>query len=115
MRENGMKQWLMNLLVCPVAECRNALKLEIYKSHMIESESGTVEEIDEALITCPKCGRWYPVIDGITCMMPDENRLNDKTQRKAETAFLERWRNRIPADIIENGVPFGLTAEPSDE
>jgi uncharacterized protein YbaR (Trm112 family) len=101
----------MDLLVCQVADCRSTLNLEVYKSHIIKSEDGDVEEIDEALITCPKCGRWYPVIDGITCMMPDENRLNDVMQRKAETAFLERWKDKIPTDIINNGIPFGLASK----
>lgn len=103
-----MKSWLLDILACPVADCRSKLDLEVYDSHKIEIEDGEVEEIDEALITCPKCGRWYPVIDGIACMLPDELRTEDK-QRREETKFLERWRARIPPSIIENGVPFGLS------
>jgi uncharacterized protein YbaR (Trm112 family) len=75
---------------------------------MIESDGEKVEEIDEALITCPKCSRWYPVIDGIACMLPDENRKNDEIQRKYETAFLEKWKEKISADILKEGTPFGL-------
>jgi uncharacterized protein YbaR (Trm112 family) len=99
----------MDILACPVSECRSELKLEVYTSHNVESDSEDIEEIDEALITCPKCGRWYPVIDGIACMLPDDLRMDGK-QRIEETAFLERWKERIAPEIIENGVPFGLAS-----
>ena len=97
----------MDLLACPAMDCKNTLELEVFSSHQLEGEDETVEEIDEALITCPKCSRWYPVIDGITCMLPDDLRMDGK-QRIEETAFLERWREKIPQSIINNGLPFGL-------
>jgi uncharacterized protein YbaR (Trm112 family) len=100
-----MKRWLMEILACPISDCRSELTLEVYKSHNIEEED--IEEIDEALIRCPKCGRWYPVIDGIACMLPDDLRKEGK-QRIEETAFLERWKVNIPTDILKNGLPFGL-------
>lgn len=103
-----MKRWLMDILACPVSDCRSELNLEVYKSHMLETEEGEVEEIDEALIRCPKCDRWYPVIDGIACMLPDDLRMDGK-QRIEETAFLERWKENIPTDILKSGIPFGLT------
>ncbi|MFW9958506.1 MAG: Trm112 family protein [Candidatus Odinarchaeota archaeon] len=103
-----MKRWLMDILACPVSDCRNELNLEVYKSHKLETEGEEVEEIDEALIRCPKCGRWYPVIDGIACMLPDNLRMDGK-QRIEETAFLERWKDSIPTDILKSGIPFGLT------
>jgi uncharacterized protein YbaR (Trm112 family) len=103
-----MKRWLMDILACPVSDCRNELTLEVYKSHNLKSEGEDVEEIDDALIRCPKCGRWYPVIEGIACMLPDNLRLEGK-QRIEETAFLERWKKKIPTDILKSGIPFGLT------
>jgi uncharacterized protein YbaR (Trm112 family) len=97
----------MDILACPVSDCRSELQLEVYTSHNVESEDEDIEEIDEALITCPKCGRWYPVIDGIACMLPDDLRMDGK-QRIEETAFLERWKEKISPEIKENGIPFGL-------
>ena len=105
-----MKRWLMDILACPASDCRSQLDLEVYTSHNLEADGEDIEEIDEALITCPKCGRWYPVIDGIACMLPDDQRMDGK-QRKEETAFLERWRDRISSDIIENGIPFNLSSK----
>jgi uncharacterized protein YbaR (Trm112 family) len=106
-----MKRWLLDIVVCPVIECRSKLQLDVYKTHDIEIEGDRVEEIDEALLTCPKCNRWYPVIDGISCMLPDENRLKNEVQKRAETAFLNRWKDRVPTEILENGIPFGIVPE----
>lgn len=103
----NLKRWLMEILACPAKDCRSELQLEAYVSRSIKTEKGDVEEIDEALITCPKCGRWYPVIDGIACMLPDDLRMADK-QRAEEVAFLARWKDRIRPDILNNGRPFGL-------
>ncbi|MHA1771315.1 MAG: Trm112 family protein [Candidatus Thorarchaeota archaeon] len=105
-----MKTWLMEIIACPDPDCRSSLQLEVFSSHSEEADGTIQEEIDEALITCPKCGRWYPVIDGIACMLPDNLRMTGK-QRTEETRFLERWRDRIPKGILEEGKPFGL-AEP---
>jgi uncharacterized protein YbaR (Trm112 family) len=103
-----MKRWLMDILACPAPDCRNKLELKVLKSHAIESEEEEVEEIDEALITCPNCSRWYPVIDGIACMLPDDQRMDGK-QRIEERAFLERWKDNLPSDILNGGIPFGLS------
>ena len=75
---------------------------------MIESDGEEVEEVDDALITCPKCNRWYPVIDGIACMLSDETRKDDEIQNKYEKSFLEKWKDKISKDILEKGIPFGL-------
>ncbi len=105
-----MKPWLMEILVCPVKECRSELHLEVFEKHTAQVDGKDFEEIDEALITCTKCNRWYPVIGGIPCMLPDDLRMTG-TQRKAEDGFLRRWRERIPSEILEKGVPFGLMTE----
>ncbi len=105
--ETGMKHWLMEILACPAPECRSELHLEVYKSHKVESDGEDVDEIDEALITCPKCDRWYPVIDGIACMLPDDLRMAGK-QRIEEEAFLERWKDKVASNILDDGIPFGI-------
>lgn len=104
-----MKQWLMEILACSAQDCRSNLNLEVFDSHRVRTENEDMEEIDEALITCPKCGRWYPVIDGIACMLPDNLRMTGK-QRIEETKFLERWKEKLSSSIIEDGKPFGLSS-----
>ena len=103
-----MKRWLTDILACPASDCKSKINLDVYKSHMLESEDEEIEEIDEGLLRCEKCGRWYPVIDGIACMLPDDLRMDGK-QRIEETAFLKRWSEKVPTDILKNGLPFGLT------
>ncbi len=109
----AVKRWLMDILACPAEDCKGELQIDVYESHMLDSGGEQVEEIDEALIVCSKCGRWYPVIDGIVCMLPDEMRLEQK-QRHVETAFLEKWKDRIPEHVLDNGRPFGLST-PADD
>ncbi|TFF68537.1 Trm112 family protein [Candidatus Thorarchaeota archaeon] len=98
----------MDILACPDPECRSELELQVFTSHMVRHDDEEIKEIDDALITCPKCGRWYPVIDGIPCMLPDDLREGGK-QRIEETKFLKNWKNKIPKRILEEGRPFGLT------
>lgn len=100
----------MDILACPATGCRSSLELDVFASHTIHTPEGDVEEIDEALITCPRCRRWYPVIDGIACMLPDDLRMA-KRQRDEETTFLIKWRDRISPEILERGVPFGLESQ----
>jgi uncharacterized protein YbaR (Trm112 family) len=99
----------MDTLVCSEKECRNELNLKVFEAHQVELENEQIEEIDEALLTCPKCGRWYPVIDGIACILTDNLRMTGK-QHVEETRFLERWKEQIDSAILESGNPFGLVS-----
>ena len=47
-------------------------------------------EIDEAVIKCPKCNRWFPVFETIPQMLPDEVR-NSESDRK----FKEKWNSKF--------------------
>ncbi len=103
-----MKEWLLDVIVCPDPECRSKLNIEVFVEHEIDG----VKEIDEALLTCPSCGRWYPIINGIVCLLPDEDRM-EPSQYQREMRFLKRWKEKIPASILEHGKPFGYS-EPED-
>lgn len=61
------------------------------------------EEIVEGLLYCPKCGRWYPIIDEIPRLLPDNLR-----KEKEDLEFLKKHINEVPKEIIENGIPFNL-------
>jgi hypothetical protein len=43
-------------------------------------------------------------------MLPDDLRVSGK-QRKEESAFLDRWKERVPSEILDDGIPFGLSSE----
>ncbi len=54
-------------------------------------------EITDGLLICNKCNRWYPIIDDIPIMLPDGLR-----DLKRETAFLEKWKEKLPKTIIKD-------------
>jgi len=60
-------------------------------------------EIEEGIIHCEKCARWYPIIETIPQMLPDDLR-----EKEAEIDFLEKWKAKIPKKISEEGKPFNL-------
>lgn len=63
-------------------------------------------EVDEGLLVCIRCGRWYPIgsaVETIPELLPDELRDRDR-----DLSWLERWRRLIPIDVVEDGKPFNL-------
>lgn len=60
-------------------------------------------EIEEGIIYCEKCSRWYPIIETIPQMLPDELR-----EREAELRFLQKWKVKAPENILKKGKPFNL-------
>ncbi|MEM0363128.1 MAG: Trm112 family protein [Sulfolobaceae archaeon] len=128
-----MKYRLMDLLACPI--CKNfPLELHIfsrkevnrtlssedtkplceiycvYKSSYIKDLKETPPceeciryEIIDGLLFCKSCNRWYPIIDEIPRMLPDKLRKEEE-----DIKFLEKYKERIPKEILNNGVPFRL-------
>ena len=47
-------------------------------------------EIEDAIIRCPKCKRWFPVFENIPQMLPDEVRDSEADQQ-----FLNKWEDQI--------------------
>lgn len=63
-------------------------------------------EVKEALLYCPNCGRWYPIgnqVEGIPEMLPDELR-----EKHVDLKFFEKWKEKIPQNILKEGKPFAL-------
>jgi len=60
-------------------------------------------EVEEGIILCDKCGRWYPIIETIPHMLPDDLR-----EEKEDKTFLEKWKNKIPKKVLDQGKPFNL-------
>jgi uncharacterized protein YbaR (Trm112 family) len=59
--------------------------------------------IDMGLLYCVKCTRFYPIIEQIPVMLPDE--LRDKQK---DLEFLQRWQSKIPPNILRNAMPRHL-------
>lgn len=91
-----MKRKLMDYLACPI--CKNPdLELFAFEER---------EEVEEGLITCKACSRYYPIIGGIPHMLPDELRKRDE-----DLGFLRKWRDKLPEGVAESGKPFNLKGE----
>jgi uncharacterized protein YbaR (Trm112 family) len=58
---NMMIKQLLDVLVCPLPECRKPLKLAA----------------DESFLQCTACRRIYPVRDGIPVLLVDQAKMPD--------------------------------------
>jgi hypothetical protein len=57
----------------------------------------------EGALFCSKCSRFYPIIEEIPIMLPDE--LRDKKQ---DISFLEKNSKTLPQKIIKDANPWHL-------
>ncbi|SMH71821.1 Trm112 family protein [Candidatus Nitrosotalea okcheonensis] len=89
-----MNRKLMEILACPIDKH--------FPLELVELASKE-EIISEGIIFCSKCSRYYPIIEEIPIMLPDE--LRDKNQ---DIEFLNKHRNILPDKIIVKGIPWHL-------
>lgn len=89
-----MNKKMMDMLVCPIDK---QFPLEIYE---IKSNQDVVLE---GALFCSKCSRFYPIIEEIPIMLPDE--LRDKKQ---DIDFLGKNRQTLPQKIIKDANPWHL-------
>jgi uncharacterized protein YbaR (Trm112 family) len=89
-----LKKRLMEILACPIDK---AYPLEL---HVFEEG----DEIVSGIIICSKCNRWYPIIDEIPHMLPDDLR-----EEKEDVAFLRKWKEKVPQNTLTEGRPFKLS------
>ncbi|HEX2014328.1 MAG TPA: Trm112 family protein [Nitrososphaera sp.] len=89
-----MKKSMLDILACPIDK---HYPLDLQE---IVSEGQVVKE---GLLVCSKCNRFYPIMDEIPIMLPDELREKDK-----DIEFLKKWQNKIPDKVIKQGNPWHL-------
>ncbi|NIM25285.1 MAG: Trm112 family protein [Nitrososphaeria archaeon] len=89
-----MKRSMMDILACPIDKTH---PLELYE---IKEKD---EVISEGALVCTKCSRFYPIIEEIPIMLPDE--LRDK---KLEIDFLKKNKENLPEKIVKTGLPWHL-------
>ncbi len=58
-------------------------------------EECLMTEIKYGVLVCPKCGRWYPIIDGIPLMYPDKRRKHPRVKER-ERRFVEMFKDKYP-------------------
>ncbi|HJU13203.1 MAG TPA: Trm112 family protein [Candidatus Nitrosotalea sp.] len=89
-----MNKKMMEILACPIDK---QFPLEIFE---VSSQD---DMVSEGAIFCSKCSRYYPIIDEIPIMLPDE--LRDKAQ---DMEFLKKNQTSLPEKIVSKGQPWHL-------
>ena len=89
-----MNKTLMDILACPIDK---NFPLEL---HGIKEKD---DVISEGALFCSKCSRFYPIIEEIPILLPDE--LRDK---KLEMEFLTKNKKNLPDKIITKANPWHL-------
>ena len=89
-----MDRHMLDILACPVDK---SYPLQLYE--VISNSSG----VDIGVLACPSCSRFYPIIDGIPVMFPDNLR-----ERQKDLEFLGKWKDKLPDKIIKQGNPWHL-------
>jgi len=89
-----MNKTMMNILACPIDKNHPLELFEINEKDNIVSEGA---------LFCLKCSRFFPIIEEIPIMLPDE--LRDKKQ---EMEFLKKYKDTLPEKIITEANPWHL-------
>ena len=89
-----MKRDLLDILACPIDK--------YYPLKLIDINSKDDIIIDGVLL-CSKCNRYYPIIDEIPVMLPDELRKYNE-----DLEFLSKWVKELPNEVVYSGQPVHL-------
>jgi uncharacterized protein YbaR (Trm112 family) len=89
-----MNKTMIDILACPIDK---HFPLEIFESNSKK------DVIVEGALYCSKCLRFYPILEEIPILLPDE--LRDKNQ---DLAFLENNKKYLPEKIVNNASPWHL-------
>ncbi|HEX6378007.1 MAG TPA: Trm112 family protein [Nitrososphaeraceae archaeon] len=95
-----MRRSMLDILACPIDKY---YPLELIEIDTVEDKTINENVINEGVLFCSQCSRFYPIIEEIPVMLPDE--LRDKEK---DIQFLQKWHEKIPSKIIKNGHPWHL-------
>ena len=117
-----MRKSLLEILACPIDKHSPLELFEInaYPAYESASEDPSKEKIvlekqtdldpmrnniivKEGILFCIRCSRFFPIIDEIPILLPDELREREKDLR-----FLLEWESQIPSKILYGGVPWHI-------
>lgn len=90
------KSLMMEIIACPVD--KNS-PLELYELS-VEPDH---DNVTEGILFCSKCKRFYPIVDEIPVLLPDDLR-----EKEREMNILLKWRAQLPSKIIAEGRPWHL-------
>jgi len=85
---------LIEILACPIDK---QFPLELFEISVKK------DVILEGILYCKKCYRFFPIMEEIPIMLPDNLR-----NKKKELDFLKKNLNSLPEKIIHNSKPYHL-------
>jgi uncharacterized protein len=117
-----MRKSLLEILACPIDK-HSPLELFEINVHLANESSSDkqsenremLEEqtdndttydnviVKEGVLFCSRCSRFFPIIDEIPIMLPDELR-----EREKDLQFLLEWETKIPSKILDHGAPWHI-------
>ncbi len=89
-----MNKTMMDILACPIDKHHPLELFELKQKDDI---------ISEGALYCTECSRFYPIIEEIPIMLPDD--LRDKKQ---DMEFLKNNKDKLPEKITESASPWHL-------
>ncbi|HJN19526.1 MAG TPA: Trm112 family protein [Candidatus Nitrosopelagicus sp.] len=89
-----MNREILEILACPIDKFH---PLDLFEC---KTEN---EKIVEGVLYCKKCSRFFPIIDEIPIMLPDD--LRDK---KRDLEFLQACIEQLPQKIVKEALPWHL-------
>ena len=98
---------MLDILACPIDK---HYPLELYEINIKKNnDNNDIEHNDsnfiitEGVLFCNKCSRFYPIIDEIPVMLPDELR-----EKQKDIDFLQQWNDKIPEKVTTHAKPWHL-------
>ena len=73
------------------------------KNFNLNNDDDNDAVIEEGILFCNKCYRFYPIVEEIPIILPDELRDKDK-----DIEMLNKWSNSLPDKIIKKALPWHL-------
>ncbi|MPZ04945.1 MAG: Trm112 family protein [Nitrososphaeraceae archaeon] len=117
-----MRKSLLEILACPIDK---HTPLELFEINVHSTNKFSIDKQGEKEITqdeptynhtsydnvivkdgvlfCSRCSRFFPIIDEIPIMLPDELR-----EREKDLQFLLEWETKLPSKILDHGVPWHI-------
>lgn len=89
-----MNKTMIDILACPIDKHHPLELFELKQKDDI---------ISEGALYCTECSRFYPIIEEIPIMLPDD--LRDKKQ---DMEFLKNNKDKLPEKITESASPWHL-------
>jgi len=101
-----MKKSMLDILACPMDK---HYPLELFEINIKKDNENKNDHdnnnivITEGILFCTKCSRFYPIIEEIPVMLPDELR-----EKQTDIDFLKQWNSKLPEKVIKHGNPWHL-------